>query len=547
VGLTNNGPSALNGNVTASGNLVAAGDVQGFTVHATAGITAGTNVSGSDIIASHNVTAVNDVSATHNVTAGNLVSSSGSITAVLDITATRDLLATRDVTATRQVTASTGAVWAGTQVWAQNGNVTANQGNLVATFDVTCRSVIASTTVSAGFIHSTGKMQVDGSFSGVDVAASGNVTAAYVSSTGDINATGTYKGGSVSVTLDIAGRNFAATGSISAQANIATVTDMGARTYYANTKFSGPYFESTGDMFVAYTYRGGNVNVVGAVQGSWVHSTGNMNVDVDLGVTRDAFIGRSINVTNSVGAGYVGSSGNIDAAGTHTGGAVNVSGNINGSSIGAALDLFAGRNADVGGQLAAGVLYSRGPVYVGNAADFYLTIIGADRRLNYMANHWWNFDNSGDLTWYKAGKPVIQLTYPRINGQEDGDLFLWSEGAWKYGGGPWISFSDARLKNIGDVYTGGLTQLRKLAPRRFHYRQDRAPKDVTVPPREFIGFSVEDLESVLPEAVVGDPKISDVRGVDTNPLFYAMLNAIKELDREVQDLRKQLAPKESPA
>jgi hypothetical protein len=30
-------------------------------------------------------------------------------------------------------------------------------------------------------------------------------------------------------------------------------------------------------------------------------------------------------------------------------------------------------------------------------------------------------------------------------------------------------------------------------------------------------------------------------------LFYAMLNAIKELDREVQALRKQLAPKESPA
>jgi hypothetical protein len=58
---------------------------------------------------------------------------------------------------------------------------------------------------------------------------------------------------------------------------------------------------------------------------------------------------------------------------------------------------------------------------------------------------------------------------------------------------------------------------------------------------------VQDVEHIMPEVVVGDPKLSDVRGVDTNPLFYAMLNAIKELDREVQDLRKQLAPKESPA
>ena len=63
AGLTSNGPSALNGNVAASGNVVVAGDTQSFTVHTTNAVTAGTNVSGSDIIASHNVTAVAELAA----------------------------------------------------------------------------------------------------------------------------------------------------------------------------------------------------------------------------------------------------------------------------------------------------------------------------------------------------------------------------------------------------------------------------------------------------------------------------------------------------
>ena len=87
--------------------------------------------------------------------------------------------------------------------------------------------------------------------------------------------------------------------------------------------------------------------------------------------------------------------------------------------------------------------------------------------------------------------------------------------------------SDRRLKNVGEKYTAGLEELKKLD--FFHYT---FKKDENKTPR--VGVIAQDLQKVFPDAVIkGEDGYLLIR---TEDMFYAVINAVKELDSKISAL-----------
>jgi hypothetical protein len=108
--------------------------------------------------------------------------------------------------------------------------------------------------------------------------------------------------------------------------------------------------------------------------------------------------------------------------------------------------------------------------------------------------------------------------------------------ASKVGGGSWQVFSDERLKNIRGNFNRGLKAVMQLQPLRYEYRQANAlglHSD-----GEHIGFGAQSVQKVIPEAV-----ISNNQGyllVNNDPILWTMLNAIKEQQKEIEQLKGQV-------
>ena len=100
--------------------------------------------------------------------------------------------------------------------------------------------------------------------------------------------------------------------------------------------------------------------------------------------------------------------------------------------------------------------------------------------------------------------------------------------------------SDRRLKNVGKAFVGGLEDVKKLEVFNYTFK-----KDTTKTPH--VGVMAQDLEKIFPNAVFkGDDGFLRIRMED---MFYAVVNAIKELDskfealrnNEIKTLQKQVA------
>ena len=141
-------------------------------------------------------------------------------------------------------------------------------------------------------------------------------------------------------------------------------------------------------------------------------------------------------------------------------------------------------------------------------------------------------------------------------------------GVWLYGGGngqcvqgnnssTWTTTSDQRLKKDIVANTVGLSIIDNVTVKNFKYKQysNGSPitSDDTVDMSEFpkadnvsqvligqgvtetqIGIIAQELEAVAPTCVTTNEK--GVKTVDTDELFWYMLNAIKELSTKVTAL-----------
>jgi hypothetical protein len=108
--------------------------------------------------------------------------------------------------------------------------------------------------------------------------------------------------------------------------------------------------------------------------------------------------------------------------------------------------------------------------------------------------------------------------------------------AGKPGGGTWDVFSDERLKNIKGRYNTGLKALMQLQPLRYEYKKDN-PLGIKSP-GEFVGFGAQEVQKVIPEAVTQDS--TGYLMIKSDPILWTMLNAIKEQQKEIEQLKSEI-------
>ena len=108
--------------------------------------------------------------------------------------------------------------------------------------------------------------------------------------------------------------------------------------------------------------------------------------------------------------------------------------------------------------------------------------------------------------------------------------------ASKTGGGAWAVFSDERLKNIKGRFLPGLRAVMQLQPVRFQYKSNNALGLKST--EEYVGFGAQSLQQVIPEAVTKND--NGYLQVNNDPIMWTMLNAIKEQQKEIQELKKEV-------
>lgn len=91
--------------------------------------------------------------------------------------------------------------------------------------------------------------------------------------------------------------------------------------------------------------------------------------------------------------------------------------------------------------------------------------------------------------------------------------------------------SDIRLKNVGEPFTAGLNELEKLNFYHFTFKKDKDH----VPQ---VGVMAQDLQKVFPQAVSKDD--GGWLTIRWDEMFYAAINAIKELNTKVCSIAKDV-------
>jgi endosialidase-like protein len=157
-------------------------------------------------------------------------------------------------------------------------------------------------------------------------------------------------------------------------------------------------------------------------------------------------------------------------------------------------------------------------LYFGYANDASLANAAADFTINPLV-----------LTSTNGGRVGIGTNAPDQKLSVNGD-------ASKTGGNTWLAFSDARLKNIRGTFNTGLKAVMQLQPLRYEYRANNAMG--LTPNGEHIGFAAQAVQKVIPEAVTANAQ--GYLMVNGDPIIWTMLNAIKEQQKEIAELKQQV-------
>jgi endosialidase-like protein len=108
--------------------------------------------------------------------------------------------------------------------------------------------------------------------------------------------------------------------------------------------------------------------------------------------------------------------------------------------------------------------------------------------------------------------------------------------AGKSGGGTWDVFSDERLKKIKGPFNTGLKAVMQLQPIRYEYKPNNALGIKSE--GEHVGFGAQSLQRIIPEAVSSTD--SGYLMVKSDPIIWSMLNAIKEQQKQIEQLKTEV-------
>ena len=188
---------------------------------------------------------------------------------------------------------------------------------------------------------------------------------------------------------------------------------------------------------------------------------------------------------------------------------------INTVSIGAGVQNF--RNNVIQLGTAGQTVYIPGNLVVGGNV-----VLGYDNQKSVFLR---GYNDNGDMTIYggkKGGDPNLAITQAKY--QWKGNIYAQNYAAITE------VLSDRRLKYVGKENTSGLDKIRQLKVFNYTYK-----KDTTKTPH--VGVIAQDLQKVFPNAVKkGADGFLTIRMED---MFYALVNAVKELDAKITALQKE--------
>jgi len=136
-----------------------------------------------------------------------------------------------------------------------------------------------------------------------------------------------------------------------------------------------------------------------------------------------------------------------------------------------------------------------------------------------------------DLTNLRMGIGVTNPTY---------QLHLSTDQAAKLTTSTWTITSDMRLKTIDGNYTKGLKDIMKLNTIMYHYAKGNARNLAT--DAQAYGFSAQEVQKVFPEAVTEEK--DGYLSLNIHPILVAYVNAFKEQQQQIEELKKQVEEKE---
>lgn len=111
--------------------------------------------------------------------------------------------------------------------------------------------------------------------------------------------------------------------------------------------------------------------------------------------------------------------------------------------------------------------------------------------------------------------------------------------AEKTGGGSWSTPSDARVKKNVQNYSKGLKEILAIRPVTFQYN---GKADYKADGKTYVGVIAQEIEKVLPSTVTINERggIKDLRQYDGSELTYTLINAIKEQQAQIKELKDEV-------
>ena len=147
---------------------------------------------------------------------------------------------------------------------------------------------------------------------------------------------------------------------------------------------------------------------------------------------------------------------------------------------------------------------------------------------------WLNYEDtsSNDLNWYSVSvaNAVMRLSSAgvlQLNTYGAGTLVTNSSGVIS-------ASSDARLKNVKHPFTTGLKAITQIHPAVYSWKSEEKEGVHTT----YAGFIAQDVQKAIPEAV-GQGKDGYLTLQD-RAITAALVNAIKEQQKEIEDLQQQI-------
>ncbi len=176
-----------------------------------------------------------------------------------------------------------------------------------------------------------------------------------------------------------------------------------------------------------------------------------------------------------------------------------------------------------------GIWASSGNVGIGTPAPSYkLDVFGTGRFTSSVT-----FPGNG--IWASSGNVGIGTPAPGYKLDVIGDLRISGTPYRSTGDIAWQVPSDKRLKNINRKYQYGLSEISKINPVYFNFKENK--KLGLKPDKEYIGLIAQEVQEVIPEAITEEQH--GYLTLNSSPVIWAMLNGIKELKTKNDQLKAE--------